>query len=53
MWANGRPALGLRIVEEDGTSRPHRLLVLDVDETGRVATLHAHGDPATMALFGV
>ena len=52
MWANGRPAVGLRVRSAGGATHPHRLLVLDV-EGDRIATLHAYGDPAILAAFGV
>jgi RNA polymerase sigma-70 factor (ECF subfamily) len=51
-WANGRPAVMLSKHAADGTSRPHRLLVLDV-AGDRIATLDAYGDPAVLAAFGV
>jgi RNA polymerase sigma-70 factor (ECF subfamily) len=51
-WANGRPAVALREQTDDGTSRPHRLLVLDVDG-GEITALHAYPDPAVLAAFGV
>jgi RNA polymerase sigma-70 factor (ECF subfamily) len=49
---NGQPAVALREQRTDGTSQPHRLLVLDVEDE-RIATLHAFGDPALLAAFGV
>jgi RNA polymerase sigma-70 factor (ECF subfamily) len=49
--ANGRPAMALRERAADGTSRLHRLLVLDV-EGDRIAALRAYGDPALLAVFG-
>jgi RNA polymerase sigma-70 factor (ECF subfamily) len=52
MSANGRPAVALREHAADGTSQPHRLLVLDI-EGDRIVTLHAYGDPALLAAFGV
>lgn len=50
--ANGQPAVALRERLPDGTSRPHRLLVLDV-EGERIARLRAYRDPALLAVFGV
>jgi RNA polymerase sigma-70 factor (ECF subfamily) len=50
--ANGRAAVALREHAADGTSQPHRLLVLDI-EGDRIATLHAYGDPALLVAFGV
>ena len=50
--ANGRPAVALREHTPDGSSRPHRLLVLDVDGD-RIAALHAYADPELLAAFGV
>src|SRR5438046_939498 len=40
-WANGQPAVDLRELMPDGTVRPHRLLVLDV-EGDCIARLHAY-----------
>jgi RNA polymerase sigma-70 factor (ECF subfamily) len=51
-WANGQPAVALRERAPDGSSRPHRLLVLDVDGD-RVGVVHAFSDPALLAAFGV
>jgi RNA polymerase sigma-70 factor (ECF subfamily) len=50
--ANGQPAVALRERAADGTSRAHRLLVLDV-EGDRIAGVRAYGDPALLAAFGV
>jgi len=54
-WANGAPALALREVAADGTSRAHRLLVLEPDPADgrRAVAMHAHHDPALLAVFGV
>jgi hypothetical protein len=43
--------MALRERAADGTSRLHRLLVLDVDGD-RIAALRAYGDPALLAVFG-
>jgi RNA polymerase sigma-70 factor (ECF subfamily) len=51
-WANGRPTVLVRERRADGTTSPHRVLVLDLDAAGRVQTIHAHGDPALLAAFG-
>jgi RNA polymerase sigma-70 factor (ECF subfamily) len=40
-WVNGRPAVSLHERLPDGTSRPHRLLVLEVEDD-RIAVLHAY-----------
>jgi hypothetical protein len=50
--ANGRPAVAMRERTGDGTTRPHRLLVLDVEGDG-IARLRAYGDPELLAAFGV
>jgi RNA polymerase sigma-70 factor (ECF subfamily) len=50
--ANGQPAVALREHAGDGTSRAHRLLVLDV-EGDRIARVHAYSDPALLAAFAV
>jgi hypothetical protein len=47
-WANGRPAIAF--YEQDGT--PHRLLVLESDETGAIAMLHAFELGDGLADFG-
>jgi RNA polymerase sigma-70 factor, ECF subfamily len=49
--ANGLPALALRERAADGTSEPHRLLVLEVED-GRVVRLHAHSDERLINAFG-
>jgi RNA polymerase sigma-70 factor (ECF subfamily) len=49
-WANGAPAVALRKRGDDGTLRPYRLLVLEVDGE-RVARLHAFGEPRVLAAF--
>jgi RNA polymerase sigma-70 factor (ECF subfamily) len=51
-WANGQPAVAIRERAEDGTTRPHRLLVLDVED-GRIRTLHAYGGATVLAAFGL
>jgi hypothetical protein len=47
-WANGRPAIAF--YEQDGA--PHRLLVLESDETGAIAMLHAFELGDGLADFG-
>jgi RNA polymerase sigma-70 factor (ECF subfamily) len=51
-WANGQPAVALREHPDDGTVRPHRLIVLDVDGN-RISVLRAYADPALLAAFGL
>jgi RNA polymerase sigma-70 factor, ECF subfamily len=50
--ANGQPAVALREHAVDGTSTPHRLLVLDVDGD-RIAALRAYYDPDLLTAFAV
>lgn len=50
--ANGQPAVAIRQRAADGSMLAHRLLVLDVHD-GQIAGLHAHGDPALLATFGL
>jgi RNA polymerase sigma-70 factor (ECF subfamily) len=50
-WANGQPAVVVRERAADGTTRAHRVLVLDVDGD-RVEAIHAHAAPAVLAAFG-
>jgi RNA polymerase sigma-70 factor (ECF subfamily) len=51
-WANGQPAVALREHAEEGTVRPHRLLVLEVDGD-RISGLRAYAEPALLAAFGL
>jgi RNA polymerase sigma-70 factor, ECF subfamily len=51
-WANGQPAIAIRERSEHGDLRPHRLLVLDVDD-GRITGLHAFGAARVLAAFGL
>jgi RNA polymerase sigma-70 factor (ECF subfamily) len=48
--ANGRPAVALRERVADGTWRPHRVLVLDVEDD-RIAGVEAYGDASVLAAF--
>jgi RNA polymerase sigma-70 factor (ECF subfamily) len=48
--ANGLPALALRERAEGDTLKPHRLLVLEV-ENGRIARLHAHSGERLIDAF--
>jgi RNA polymerase sigma-70 factor (ECF subfamily) len=50
--ANGQPAIAMREHLADGTSRPHRLLVLEVEDD-RIVALHAYRDTHVLAAFGV
>jgi RNA polymerase sigma-70 factor (ECF subfamily) len=50
--ANGQPAVAFHEHDEDGASRPHRLVLLDVQD-GRIAKLHAFGDARVLAAFGL
>lgn len=50
--ANGGPAVALRERAPDGTTRPHRLLLIELDGE-RIGTLRAYGDPGVLARFGI
>jgi RNA polymerase sigma-70 factor (ECF subfamily) len=50
--ANGQAAVAVQERAEDGTIRPHRLLVLDVEDD-RITTLHAYRDARVLAAFGL
>jgi RNA polymerase sigma-70 factor (ECF subfamily) len=52
-WVNGGPAVALTERGADGTEKPHRLLVLDVDgDVERIHTVHAYHGEAITATFG-
>ncbi|MDX6620063.1 MAG: hypothetical protein QOK36_2449 [Gaiellales bacterium] len=51
-WANGQPAIAIQERSESGERRPHRLLVLDV-ENDRTARLHAFAGVHVLAAFGI
>jgi RNA polymerase sigma-70 factor (ECF subfamily) len=51
-WANGQPAVALREHPGDGTVRPHRLLVLDV-QGDQIARVHVYAEPGVLAAFGL
>jgi RNA polymerase sigma-70 factor (ECF subfamily) len=46
--ANGRPAVMMDERLPDGTTRPHRLLILDIEDD-RITTIHAYGEPSLLA----
>lgn len=48
--ANGMPAVLMCEAAPDGSSRPHRLLVLDVEDE-HIAVIHAYGGPALTAFM--
>ena len=50
--ANGQPAVAMHELAEDGTTRPHRLLILDVEDD-RIAKLHVYGNARVLAAFGL
>jgi RNA polymerase sigma-70 factor, ECF subfamily len=50
--ANGRPAVALRERAPDGSSNPHRLLVLEID-SDRITEIHAYGEQRLLRMFGV
>jgi RNA polymerase sigma-70 factor (ECF subfamily) len=49
--ANGLPAVALRERAEDGTLRPHRLLVLELED-GHIVRLHAYRGKRLIDAFG-
>jgi RNA polymerase sigma-70 factor (ECF subfamily) len=49
-WANGRPAVVMRHQLPDGTSRPHGVMVFDVDD-GAIAGFDAYIDERLVELF--
>jgi RNA polymerase sigma-70 factor (ECF subfamily) len=51
-WANGQPAIAIQERSESGELRPHRLLVLDIEDD-EITGLHAFGAAHVLAAFGL